>query len=66
VQRWVAHHGFGLNVDERVHEGFETIVACGQRGRRVVSLSEEAGTLLTLEEVGKTATRHLGDLLKFD
>lgn len=63
VQRWVTHHGFGLNVDTRVHAGFATIVACGQTGRQVVSLSEEAGTSLALEEVALVAMRHLGALL---
>jgi lipoyl(octanoyl) transferase len=66
VQRWVTHHGFGLNVDGRVHEGFATIVACGQTGRQVVSLSEEAKTGLTLEEVALVAARHLETLLNFD
>nr|WP_309689154.1 lipoyl(octanoyl) transferase LipB [Armatimonas sp.] len=66
VQRWVTHHGFGLNVDERVHQGFETIVACGQAGRQVVSLCELAKTTLTLEEVAHSSARHLGILLKPD
>ncbi|WP_309719128.1 lipoyl(octanoyl) transferase LipB [Armatimonas sp.] len=66
VQRWVTHHGFGLNVDERVHPGFETIVACGQTGRQVVSLSAEAKTGLTLEEVASVAARHLESVLNFD
>jgi lipoyl(octanoyl) transferase len=66
VQRWVAHHGFGFNVDERVQDGFSTIVACGQAGRQVVSLSALAGTELTLEEVGSVVGHHLETLLKFD
>ncbi len=66
VQRWVTHHGFGLNVDERIQDGFETIVACGQSGRRVVSLSELAGVPLGLTEVADVAGRHLRRLLWFD
>jgi lipoyl(octanoyl) transferase len=66
VQRWVTHHGFGLNVEERVHSGFETIVACGQTGRQAVSLSAEAKTGLTLEEVASVAARHLESILNFD
>lgn len=66
VQRWVTHHGFGLNVDERVQSGFETIVACGQTGRRVVSLSALAGVELTLAEVGLAVGHQLETLLKSD
>jgi lipoyl(octanoyl) transferase len=65
VQRWVTHHGFGLNVDGRVHEGFETIVACGQSGKRVVSLSELTGVELSLEEVGGAVSQYLCEYLKF-
>ncbi|MBB6049629.1 lipoyl(octanoyl) transferase LipB [Armatimonas rosea] len=65
VQRWVTHHGFGLNVDSRVQAGFETIVPCGQAGKRVVSLSELAGTELSLEEVGEAVSRYLCQYLKF-
>ena len=39
VARWVAHHGFALNVGGAVLSGFETIVACGVSGRPVTSLS---------------------------
>ena len=66
VQRWVTHHGFGLNVENQVHTGFETIVACGQTGRQVVSLSAEAGTALSLQEVADVAAHHLSHLLPFD
>ena len=66
VQRWVTHHGFGLNVDDRVRTGFETIVACGQSGRQVVSLSEEAGTALSLREVADVVARHLSRQLSFE
>lgn len=65
VQRWVTHHGFGLNVDGRVQAGFETIVPCGQSGKRVVSLSELAGVELSLEEVGEAISRYLCQCLKF-
>lgn len=50
VSRWVTHHGFALNVDERVREGFSTIVPCGQEGRRITTLSEQAGRAVSVEE----------------
>jgi lipoyl(octanoyl) transferase len=55
VSRWVTHHGFALNVTPEVHTGFETIVACGQTGYKVTTLSEEAKVLLTLPEVAGEA-----------
>ena len=66
VQRWVTHHGFGLNVDNQVRTGFETIVACGQTGHPVVSLSEEAGTALSLREVADVVAHHLSRQLSSD
>ena len=63
VQRWVTHHGFGLNVDARVHSGFAGIVACGQKEKRVVTLSEKAHCSLTLEEVSYPVLQHLVALL---
>jgi lipoyl(octanoyl) transferase len=66
VQRWVTHHGFGFNIDERVQSGFDTIVACGQTGRRVVSLSEQAGTELALGEVADVVAKQLKKLLQQD
>jgi lipoyl(octanoyl) transferase len=53
VSRWVTHHGFALNITPEVHTGFETIVACGQTGYPVTSLSEEAKGILTLPEVAQ-------------
>lgn len=50
VARWVTHHGWALNVTDEVRAGFETIVPCGVAGKRVTSLSREAGRPVTLDE----------------
>jgi lipoyl(octanoyl) transferase len=63
VSRWVTHHGFALNVDARVREGFATIVPCGQSGRRVATLSEEAGRRISPGEAGERAGAHALDIL---
>ncbi len=63
VSRWVTHHGFALNVDARVFSGFETIVACGQEGRRVTTLSEQAGRIVSVEETADAVGRHALDIL---
>jgi lipoyl(octanoyl) transferase len=55
ISRWVTHHGFAFNITPQVYSGFETIVACGQTGYKVTTLSEEAGTPLTLANVAPVA-----------
>lgn len=42
VSRWVAHHGFALNVDPDL-SAFDLIVPCGLTGRRVTSMRRELG-----------------------
>ncbi|MFN2420463.1 MAG: lipoyl(octanoyl) transferase LipB [Gemmatimonadota bacterium] len=39
VSRWVAHHGFALNVDTDLSY-FDLIVPCGIRGKRVTSMRQ--------------------------
>lgn len=53
VSRWVTHHGFALNVAEKVREGFETIVPCGVAGKRIVTLSELIGRAMTVSEAAE-------------
>lgn len=50
VARWVTHHGFALNVDERVQGGFNTIIPCGVAGKNIVSLSGLLGRPVTTTE----------------
>jgi lipoyl(octanoyl) transferase len=42
VSRWIAHHGFALNVETDL-SFFDLIVPCGLRGKRVTSMRELLG-----------------------
>jgi lipoate-protein ligase B len=64
VTRWVTHHGFALNVDERVRAGLETIVPCGQVGRRITTLSEQAKRPISLEEAASVIEGAALDILQ--
>jgi lipoate-protein ligase B len=54
VSRWVAWHGFALNVTEECLPGFDLIVPCGLAGVRMTALGREAGRPVRLEEVVTT------------
>jgi len=62
VSRWVTHHGFALNVDSRVQDGFRTIVACGVKGKRITSLSEEVGWEIPVSTTAECVARHFCDV----
>ena len=53
VARWVTHHGFALNVDNRIQAGFATIVPCGVVGKRIVTVEELAGHPVSLPEAAR-------------
>jgi lipoyl(octanoyl) transferase len=55
VSRWVTHHGWALNVDERVRAGFDTIVPCGMAGKRVTTLEELLGRRVALRAAADAA-----------
>ncbi len=50
VSRWVAWHGFALNVTDAALPGFELIVPCGLAGVAMTSLTSEAGRPVSLPE----------------
>jgi len=56
VRRWIAMHGFALNVSRNL-PGFDAIIPCGIQGVSMTSLSAEVGRDLETSEVAKlTAT----------
>ncbi len=62
VRRWIAMHGFALNVAEDL-SGFGNITPCGISGVEMTSLSREAGRAGSVEAfaavVARTLPRHL-------
>ncbi len=50
VSRWVAWHGFALNVTDAALSGFDLIVPCGLAGVTMTTLSAEAGRPVSLPE----------------
>lgn len=56
VSRWIAHHGFALNVDTDLSY-FDLIVPCGIRDRRVTSMAALAGGPVDRREVDDALAR---------
>jgi lipoate-protein ligase B len=50
VKRWIAYHGFALNVNTDLSL-FETIIPCGLAGRGVTSVARLLGETVPLDEV---------------
>lgn len=61
VSRWIAHHGFALNVDRDV-AGFRMIVPCGIRGREVTSIEALLGRPVERAPVLDALERAFGDV----
>lgn len=62
VRRWIAMHGFALNVVEDL-SGFGAITPCGISGVEMTSLSRESGRAVSVEDfaaiVARTLPKHL-------
>jgi lipoyl(octanoyl) transferase len=61
VSRWIAHHGFALNVDTDLSY-FDLIVPCGIADRRVTSMEELLGRPVDRAEVEDALERAFGEL----
>ncbi|MFQ5456917.1 MAG: lipoyl(octanoyl) transferase LipB [Myxococcota bacterium] len=49
IQRWVAHHGFALNVTTDLSR-FDAIIPCALRGRRMTSMARLLGRPVPMED----------------
>jgi lipoyl(octanoyl) transferase len=58
VRRWIAMHGFALNVAEDL-SGFGSITPCGITGVEMTSLSREAGRTISVEEFAAVVAERL-------
>lgn len=65
IARWITSHGFALNVNTDLSY-FRMIVPCGITGKGVTSLSRLLGGDVEIEEVGRAAARHFGDVFQRD
>lgn len=64
VRRWVAWHGFALNVDGDL-SGFRSITPCGLHGVEMTSMVKEGG-VATVDSVADAARDHLVAKLRFE
>jgi lipoate-protein ligase B len=62
IRRWVAWHGFALNVTTDL-SGFDTIVPCGLSGKRMTSMERLLGRPLPLEDVADAVAAVLPGVL---
>ena len=62
IKRWVAHHGFALNVTTDLSQ-FEAIVPCALSGKRMTSMARLTGRETPLEEVEDALAEVLPQLL---
>ncbi len=65
VRRWVAYHGFALNVADDL-SGFDAIVPCGIDGCRMTSLSRAAGREVGIEEAKPPLIECMVEVFGFD
>lgn len=61
VTRWIAHHGFALNVETDLSY-FDLIVPCGIQGRRVTSMRELLGSTPPRDRVEDALARAFGEV----
>ena len=61
VEKWVSSHGFALNAGGDL-SGFDLIVPCGLKGKRVTSLAREAGREVDLDELRRSLAEVFGEV----
>jgi lipoyl(octanoyl) transferase len=63
ASRWVAMHGFALNVNTDLNY-FNYIVPCGIKDKAVTSLQKEIGKIVDVLEVAEKMKKHLAQLFE--
>jgi len=57
VRKWISLHGFGINVQKKSLNGFQSITPCGLDGVSMTSLESEIETCVTMADF-KTTVSH--------
>ena len=65
MRRWVAWHGFALNLDPDL-SGFAAIVPCGLHGVRMTSLAAELGRPVPRRAVEEALIAAFANVLQMD
>jgi len=55
IKKWVSYHGLSINIDKRIHQGFDRISPCGMSSREICCL-EHFDIKVTPEEVFRILT----------
>lgn len=63
VRKWIAMHGFALNVTTESLGGFQAITPCGLNGVRMTSLQDEGRAQPTTREVATIVHQRLSEAL---
>lgn len=64
VRKWIAMHGFAINITPESLTGFNHITPCGIQGVAMTSLSDEANTEITTRAFANAIAPHLEDALR--
>ena len=62
IKRWVAHHGFALNVTTDLAR-FDAIIPCALTGKRMTSMARRVGRDIAMEEVENVVAGVLPEVL---
>ena len=64
VKKWIAMHGYAINITHESLRGFQSITPCGLSGVSVTSLESECGITVNSEEFAEKCYHHLKHALK--
>ncbi|MGJ8677008.1 MAG: lipoyl(octanoyl) transferase LipB [Akkermansiaceae bacterium] len=63
VRKWIALHGFAINITEESLSGFSSITPCGLDGVSMTSLESELGKKLSVQAFAENCSTHLQSVL---
>lgn len=59
VRKWIAMHGFAINITKESLSGFQSITPCGLDGVSMTCLESESGKKLIVEEFAEKCAVHI-------